>query len=115
MGSPLSLQNSAFGKKANEILDAYQYNAEKHLPQTDNIQKSDDEKFYFYTEPITLKNQFDGLKKTQIEALGKAAKFDSLLFRKKGDFVGLWLVKFSKKEVIRLSDPKHLRKLSDKQ
>ena len=114
-GSPINLQNPEFGKKVNEILDAYQYNAEKHLPQVDNIQKSDDEKFFFYTEPITLKNQLDGLKKAQIEALGKAAKLDSLSFRKKGDFVGLWLIKFSKKEVVRLSDPKHLRKLSDKQ
>ena len=42
-------------------------------------------------------------------------KLDSLSFRKKGDFAGLWLVKFSKKEVVRLSDPKHLRTLSDKQ
>jgi hypothetical protein len=114
-GSPRNLQNPEFGKKVNEILDAYQYNAEKHLPQTDNIQKSDDEKFFFYTEPITLKNQFDGLKNAQIEVLGKTAKFDSLSFRKKGDFVGLWLVKFSKREVVRLSDPKHLRVLSDKQ
>ena len=114
-GSPINLQSPAYGKKVNEILDAYQYNAEKHLPQTDNIQKSDDEKFFFYTEPIMLKNQFDGLKKTQVEALGKTAKFDSLSFRKKGDFAGLWLIKFSKREVVRLSDPKHLRKLSDKQ
>ena len=114
-GSPINLQNTAYGKKVNEILDAYQYNAEKHLPQTDNIQKSDDEKFFFYTEPITLKNQLDGLKKAQIEALGKTAKLDSLVFRKNGDFVGLWLIKFSKKEVVRLSDPKHLRVLSDKQ
>jgi hypothetical protein len=114
-GSPLNLQNPAFGKKVNEILDAYQYNAEKHLPQIDNIQKSDDEKFFFYTEPIILNKQFDGLKNTKIEALGKEAKFDSLSFRKKGDFVGLWLVKFSKREVVRLADPKHLRMLSDKQ
>ncbi len=114
-GSPLSLQNPAFGKKANEILDAYQYNAEKHLAQIDNIQKSDDEKLYYYTSPIMLNAQFDGMKKAKMEALGKTAKLDSLSFRKKGDFVGLWLVKFSKKEVIRLSDPKHLRKLSDKQ
>lgn len=114
-GSPINLQNPAYGKKVNEILDAYQYNAEKHLPQTDNIQKSDDEKYFFYTEPILMNDQFNGLKKNRIEALGKTAKFDSLSIRKKGDFVGLWLVKFSKKEVVRLSDPKHLRILSDKQ
>jgi hypothetical protein len=115
MGSPINLQNPAFGKKANEILDAYQYNAEQHLPQIDNIQKSDDEKFYYYTSPIMYQGQFEVMKKTQIDALGKATKLDSLSFRKKGDFVGLWLVKFSKREVIRLADPKHLRKLSDKQ
>jgi hypothetical protein len=113
-GSPLKLQNPTFGKKVNEVLDAYQYNAEKHLPVVDNIQKSDDEKFFFYTEPITLDKQFEGLKKAKIEALGKESKFDSLSFRKKGDFVGLWLVKFSKREVVRLSDSKHLRKLSEK-
>jgi hypothetical protein len=114
VGSPLKLQKPDFGKKVNETLDAYQYNAENHLPQIDNIQKSDDEKFFFYTAPITLSNQFDKLKPKEIEALGKTSKLDSLAFRKKGDFVGLWLVKFSKKEVVRLADPKHLKKLSEK-
>lgn len=114
-GSPLNLQNPAFGKKVNEILDAYQYNSEKHLPQIENIQKSDDEMFFYFTAPIIKNGQFDKLKKTQIETLEKTAKLDSLSFRKKGDFAGLWLIKFSKKEVVRLSDPKHLRVLSDKQ
>lgn len=113
-GSPLKLKNPAFGDKINQILDAYQYNAEKNLEQIDNIQKSDDEKFFYYTAPILFKNQFDGLKKAKIEELGKIGKLDSLAFRKKGDFVGLWLVKFSKKEVVRLADPKHLKKLSEK-
>jgi hypothetical protein len=114
-GSPLNLQNPAFGKKVNEILDAYQYNSEKHLPQVDNIQKSDDEMFFYFTAPITKNEQLDKLKKSQLETLGKTTKLDSLSFRKKGDFAGLWLIKFSKKEVVRLSDPKHLRTLSDKQ
>lgn len=113
-GSPLKLQNPAFGQKVNETLDAYQYNAERHLPQIDNIQKSDDELYFFYTEPIILKNELEGLKKTKIEALNKTANLDSLAFRKKGDFIGLWLIKFSKREVVRLADPKHLMKLSEK-
>lgn len=113
-GSPLKLQNPTFGQKVNETLDAYQYNAEKHLPQIDNIQKSDDELYFFYTEPIILKNELEGLNKSRIEALSKTAKLDSLIFRKKGDFVGLWLIKFSKREVVRLADPKHLMKLSEK-
>jgi hypothetical protein len=113
-GSPLKLQNPTFGQKVNEILDAYQYNAERHLPQIDNIQKSDDEMYFFYTEPIILKNELEGLKKPRIEALSKTANLDSLAFRKKGDFVGLWLIKFSKREVVRLADPKHLMKLSEK-
>ena len=113
-GSPLKLQNQAFGQKVNETLDAYQYNAERHLPQIDNIQKSDDELYFFYTEPIILKNELEGLKKARIEALSKTANLDSLSFRKKGDFVGLWLIKFSKREVVRLADPKHLMKLSEK-
>lgn len=114
-GSPLNLQNPTFGKKVNEILDAYQYNSEKHLPQVDNIQKSDDELFFYFTAPIIKNAQLDKLKKAQLETLEKMAKLDSLSFRKKGDFAGLWLIKFSKKEVVRLSDPKHLRTLSDKQ
>jgi hypothetical protein len=113
-GSPIKLQNPTFGQKVNEILDAYQYNAERHLPQIDNIQKSDDELYFFYTEPIILKNELEGLKKLRIETLGKTANLDSLSFRKKGDFVGLWLIKFSKREVVRLADPKHLMKLSEK-
>ena len=113
-GSPLKLQNPAFGQKVNEIFDAYQYNAERHLPQIDNIQKSDDELSFFYTEPIILKNELEGLTKSRIEALSKTANLDSLMFRKKGDFVGLWLIKFSKREVVRLADPKHLMKLSEK-
>ncbi len=113
-GSPLKLQNPDFGQKVNETLDAYQYNAERNLPQIDNIQKSDDELSFFYTEPIILKNELEGMKKLRIEALSKTANLDSLSFRKKGDFVGLWLIKFSKKEVVRLADPKHLMKLSDK-
>lgn len=113
-GSPLKLQNPTFGQKVNETLDAYQYNAEKHLPQIDNIQKSDDELYFFYTEPIILKNELEGMDKSRIEALSKTAKLDSLIFRKKGDFVGLWLIKFSKREVVRLADPKHLMKLSEK-
>jgi len=114
-GSPLNLQDPAFGKKVNEILDAYQYNSEKHLAQVDNIQKSDDELFFYFTSPIIKNEQFDKLKKVQLENLAKATKLDSLSSRKKGDFAGLWLIKFSKKEVVRLSDPKHLRTLSDKQ
>ncbi|MEA5461144.1 hypothetical protein VB796_18925 [Arcicella sp. LKC2W] len=113
-GSPLKLKNPALGDKINQILDAYQYNAERHLEQIDNIQKSDDEKFFYYTAPILFKNQFEGLKKAKIEELGKIGKLDSLAFRKKGDFIGLWMVKFSKKEVVRLADPKHLKKLSEK-
>jgi hypothetical protein len=113
-GSPLKLQNPAFGQKVNEILDAYQYNAERRLPQIDNIQKSDDELYFFYTEPIILKNELEGLKKPRIDILSKTANLDSLAFRKKGDFVGLWLIKFSKREVVRLADTKHLRKLSEK-
>ncbi len=114
-GSPQNLQRMNFGVKVSGILEAYQYNAERHLPQVDNIQKSDDEMMYFYTAPITINEQFTQLKKAKIEAIGTNAKLDSLSFRKKGDFAGLWLVKFSKREIVRLSDPKHLRTLSDKQ
>lgn len=113
-GSPLKLQNPAWDKKINETLDAYQYNAENGLAQIANIQKSEDETFYYYTAPIMWTNDFGKLSKSDLAKLTATAQLDSLGFRKKGDFLGLWLIRFSKKEVVRLADPKHLKKLSEK-
>lgn len=114
-GSPLKLKNPAWDKKINEILDAYQYNVLHKLPQVENIQKSEDEVYFYYTAPIHANATLKKLSKKQIETLGVQAKLDSLPFRKEGDFIGLWLVKFSKKEVVRLADPKHLKELNSKQ
>ncbi len=114
VGSPIKLQSSSLGPKVNEILDAYQYNAENHLPQIDNIQKSDDQEYYYYTAPIVLENQLKGLSQAQLQELTAKTKLDSIVYRQKGDLLGLWLLKFSKKDVIRLVDIKQLSKLNDK-
>ena len=114
IGSPIKLQNPALGKKVNEILDAYQYNAENHLPQIDNIQMSEDQEHLYFTSPIVLENQLKSASKTQLQELLTKTKIDSLDFRKKGDLLGLWMIKFSKKDVIRLVDVKQLSKLNTK-
>lgn len=113
-GSPLQLKNPTWDKKINETLDAYQYNVEHNIPQIDNIQKSSDEAFYYYTSPITADKNLLKLDKNTLSTLGEKTKLDSLIFKKEGAFVGLWLIKFSKKEVVRLADPKHLKTLSTK-
>ncbi len=113
-GSPLQLKNPTWDKKINETLDAYQYNVEHNIPQIDNIQKSADEAFYYYTSPITADKNLLKLDKNTLSTLGEKTKLDSLIFKKEGAFVGLWLIKFSKKEVVRLADPKHLKTLSTK-
>lgn len=114
IGSPIKLQNPALGKKVNEILDAYQYNAENHLPQIDNIQMSEDREHLYFTSPVVLENQLKSVSKTQLQELVTKTKIDSLDFRKKGDLLGLWMIKFSKKDVIRLVDVKQLSKLNTK-
>ncbi|MFY7827829.1 MAG: hypothetical protein ACOVQ4_11930 [Flectobacillus sp.] len=114
IGSPIKLQNPALGKKVNEILDAYQYNAENHLPQIDNIQMSEDREHLYFTSPVVLENQLKGASKAQLQELVTKTKIDSLDFRKKGDLLGLWMIKFSKKDVIRLVDVKQLSKLNTK-
>lgn len=114
-GSPLKLKNPAWDKKINETLDAYQYNVLHQLPQVENIQKSEDEMFFYYTAPIRANAQLENLSKKQLEVLGNQTKLDSLPFRKDGEVMGLWLIKFPKKEVVRLADPKHLKELNAKQ
>ena len=113
-GSPLRLKNPAWDKKINETLDAYQYNVAHNIAQIDNIQKSEDEAFFYYTSPIKGNQSLTKLSKKQLTDIGKQAKLDSLELKKEGDFLGLWVIKFSKKEVVRLADPKHLKVLSEK-
>ncbi len=114
LGSPLKLQAPDLGNKVNQTLDAYQYNAENHLDAIDNIQASDDGEYLYFSSPVVLQDQFKGMKTTDIQALAQATKLDSLAFRKKGDMLGLWLIRFTKKEVIRLVDVKSLQKLQVK-
>ncbi len=90
------LQNKTLDEKTHQVLEAYQYNAEHHLPQTDNIQKieKEDTIFYLYTLPVAINE--------------KLLKIDSLKSLKKGDLLGVWGIKFTKKEVIKKLNIKHL-------
>ncbi len=108
-GTPLKLQSPSLDKKVNEILDAYQYNAEAKIPQIDNVQKTDDGSFFYFTSPILVDKKLATLSKKVQTEIATKTNLDSLSFRKQGDFVGLWMIKFSKKEVIRLTDVKKLK------
>lgn len=108
-GTPLKLQSPSLDRKVNEILDAYQYNAEAKNPQIDNVQKTDDGSFFYFTSPILVDKKLANLSKKVQTEIATKTNLDSLSFRKQGDFVGLWMIKFSKKEVIRLTDVKKLK------
>ena len=75
---------------------------------------SEDQEHLYFTSPIVLENQLKSASKTQLQELLTKTKIDSLDFRKKGDLLGLWMIKFSKKDVIRLVDVKQLSKLNTK-
>lgn len=110
VGSPLKLKTASNGQKVNEILEAYQYNSENHIEQVDNVQKNEDGTLFYYTAPILAENQFKGLPKEKIEKLGELSKLDSLYFRRKNELIGLWMIRFERKEVIKRIDPKTLNK-----
>lgn len=110
IGSPQKLKATANGQKVNEILEAYQYNAENHIEQVDNVQKNEDGTLFYYTAPILAEGQFKGVAKEKIEKLGLQNRLDSLSFRKKNELIGLWMIRFERKEVIKRIDSKTLNK-----
>lgn len=109
MGTPSKLQSPSLDKKINEILDAYQYNAEAKIQQVDNVQKTDDGSYFYFTSPILVNQKLATLSKNIRAEIATKMSLDSLNFKKEGEFIGLWMIKFSKKEVIRLTDVKKLK------
>jgi hypothetical protein len=112
IGTVQNLKNPANGLKINEILDAYEYNAEHKIISTDNIQKNEDGSIYYFTSPIIMGEQVKITDKTKLIQVEKESHLDSLSTRKKGDLAGIWLIKFTKNNIIRLMDMKHVKKLN---
>ncbi|HEV7351317.1 hypothetical protein [Telluribacter sp.] len=87
---PSNIQNPAFTAKERELLDAYLYNAEKGLPQSDNIQRLNDTLFV-YNAPVPADNVISKTCYTQQEVP-----------------FAVWRILFNKKDVIRKIDVKKL-------
>jgi hypothetical protein len=95
------LSSQKHDAKAQQILEAYLYNAQNNLPQNTNIQKLTGDTLFFFTAPVLINDEL--------------LKIDSLKNRKKGDLLGVWGITFSKREVIRKIDIKNLKNLRVKE
>lgn len=85
------VKNPELFPKERELLDAYLYNAEKKLPQSDNIQPLADTLFV-YNAPVAAST-------TVCQTCSDSAALPFVV----------WRVVFNKREVIRGIDPKKLR------
>jgi membrane-associated HD superfamily phosphohydrolase len=94
-----------------QILEAYQYNAQNNIPQTDNVQKLNGGEQMLFTSPVIWNEQLAKLSPSQKTDLAKRYALDSLSYRKVGDWIGIWSIVFDKKELIRRTDAKALDKL----
>lgn len=89
---PEDITNPALSQKERELLDAYLYNAENNLPQSDNIQKLNDT-LLVYNAPVPVESTI----------------CKSCFENQKVPFA-VWRVLFDKKQVIRKLDAKKLNK-----
>ncbi len=83
--------------KAKLLLEAYQYNDEHQLPMENNVQKVEPE-FILFTKPIINKDT------SCIPCLKGVTNRDIVDYKKPEDslqFCGMWLVKISKKALIK--------------
>jgi hypothetical protein len=89
---PEDITNPALSTKERELLDAYLYNAENNLPQSDNIQKLNDT-LLVYNAPVPV-----------------ASTICKTCFENQRVPFAVWRVLFDKKQVIRKLDAKKLNK-----
>ncbi|GAB3176846.1 hypothetical protein [Telluribacter humicola] len=84
------IKNPAYTAKERELLDAYLYNTEKNLPQSDNIQRLNDTLFV-YNSPVPADN-----------IISKSC------YNQQAIPFAVWRILFNKKDVIRKIDVKKL-------
>jgi hypothetical protein len=108
--SPINFDLPSLAELERQVLDAYQYSVDKKLPQSDNIQRLPDQQTLLFTSPVLWNDDFTKLSKVELAQLSQKFQLDSLLFRKKGDFLGVWSIKLQKKEIIRRTDAKTFEK-----
>jgi hypothetical protein len=89
---PEDVKNTALSAKERELLDAYLYNAENNLPQSDNVQKLNDT-LLVYNAPLPADSQIS-----------------TECFKNQKVSFAVWRILFDKKMVIRKLDAKKLNK-----
>ncbi len=89
---PEDVKNTALSAKERELLDAYLYNAENNLPQSDNVQKLNDT-LLVYNAPVPA-----------------SSRVASQCFENQKVSFAVWRILFDKKMVIRKLDAKKLNK-----
>lgn len=104
----ISSQYNAPNSMEGIILDAYLYNIEQSLRVEDNIQEIDKE-YFLYTRPIILND--DTCLRCHGEVGADLLEADAKYIEQKhpelptgytkGEFMGMWSIKMSRKEVIR--------------
>ncbi|MDR6193165.1 hypothetical protein [Siphonobacter sp. SORGH_AS_0500] len=90
--------------KTKEVFAAYQYSAEKHLPQETNIQQIGDGSEWLYTVPVVM------TKEIEAALVNKSISNPVIQSVPQNDLLGLWAIYLNRKELIRQIDPKKLEK-----
>ncbi|MFN8353549.1 MAG: hypothetical protein U0Y10_03835 [Spirosomataceae bacterium] len=112
--TPKNFSNPSLPDLQQQVLGAYLYNVSHQVAQSDNIQRMPDQKTLLFTSPVLWSADFEKFSKAEQAMLGQRYQLDSLSFRKKGDLLGVWCIKLPKKEIIRRTDTKALKKLKNR-
>ena len=76
--SPPNFDLPSLAELERQVLDAYQYSANKKLPQSDNIQRLPDQQTLLFTAPVLWNDDFTKLSKAELTQLSQKFQLDSL-------------------------------------
>lgn len=90
-----------------QLLEAYQYNAEEGLPMDDNVQKID-QQYMLYTKPIVLGSelclnchgQAGAIKPEVLQRIKSLYPNDQARGYKQGEVRGMWSIRFERKNIV---------------
>lgn len=92
-----------------QLLEAYQYNAEQSLPMEPNVQRIG-QQYLLYTQPIVIKSELclqchgepqKDIAPQTLQVLDSLYPQDKARAYQLGDFRGIWSIKLSKKEIVK--------------
>lgn len=91
-----------------QLLEAYQYNAEEGLPLEDNVQGID-QQYLLYTKPIVLGNELclnchgeagKDIRPETLQQIDSLYPNDQARGYSKGEVRGMWSIRFRKKDIV---------------